>query len=343
MDEVIQVVEKYASIVEIQGNHLKVIFHEDPDNTIKAINKELISRNIVFKVTKDDDYYILTFARVSFKKNNIVIPIILLLLTIFTTLIAGALQQGFIPWENWSDLVKGIPFSFSVILVLGIHELAHFLASKKNGVAATLPYFIPFPNPLIGTMGAFIRVKTPISDRKSLVEIGSAGPIAGFIMAIPLTIIGLLNSSVGAIHEGMVSLGTPLIFEVLSRICLGKIPESYALILNPMAFAGWLGFFVTGLNLLPVGQLDGGHVLYGILGTRYHNILSKAILIILIPLGFLWNGWWVWAVLLLILGTKHPEPLYEENKLSTSTNILGIVSLLIFILTFVPSPIRIAP
>jgi len=110
-----------------------------------------------------------------------------------------------------------------------------------------------------------------------------------------------------------------------------------------MAFEGWLGFFVTGLNLLPVGQLDGGHVLYGILGTRYHNILSKAILIILIPLGFLWNGWWVWAVLLLILGTKHPEPLYEENKLSTSTNILGIVSLLIFILTFVPSPIRIAP
>lgn len=343
MDEVIQYLEKYASIVEIQDNIFTVIFHENPDDSIRKLKKDLSKKDIIFRVTREGDYYRLTFVEWKAPKNNILVPLLLLLGTIFTTLVAGALQQGYIPWKNWSYLAKGVPFSFSVILVLGTHELAHFLTSKKNGIAATLPYFIPFPNPLIGTMGAFIRVKAPLSDRKALLEIGSSGPIAGFIMSIPLSIIGLLHSKIGEIREGMISLGTPVIFQILSRLCLGKIPESSSLILHPMAFAGWLGFFVTSLNLIPIGQLDGGHILFGILGKKYHNIFSRILLLALVPLGFLWSGWWMWAILLLILGTRHPEPLYTEEKLSTSGYILAMLSMLIFGLTFTPTPIRVVP
>lgn len=343
MDEIIKEVEKLSSILEIKGNKLKVIFFEDPDRSIKNLREALNKMGIIFKAKREDDHFVLTFAELEESKNNYLVPIVLFILTIFSTLIAGALQQGYAPWQNWKYLAKGIPFSFSIILILGIHELAHFLTSKKNGVKATFPHFIPFPNPLIGTMGAFIRIKSPIIDRKALIEIGSSGPIAGFLAAIPITIIGLMKSTITTIAEGKIMLGEPLIFKLLARFVLGEIDKSTMVILHPMAFAGWIGFFVTSLNLLPIGQLDGGHILFGSLGKKGHTIISRVLLLALLPLGFLWSGWWLWAILLIILGSRHPEPLYWEDKLSRWSYAFSIFSLIIFILSFTPIPIKVVP
>jgi len=343
VDEVIREVEKFGSIVEVFENKIRVIFYENPDKAIQELRQKLSPRGIIFKVTKEKDYFVLTFAETGEEKNNVFIPILLLILTIFTTLIAGALQQGYVPWQNWSYLWKGAPFSFAVILILGGHELSHFIAAKKNGVKTTFPYFIPFPNPLIGTMGAFIRVKSPITDRKALIEMGASGPIASFLIAIPFSIYGLMNSKIVELHEGNISLGTPIIFQILSKLTLGNVPKDSMVLLHPVAFAGWLGFFVTALNLIPVGQLDGGHILFGIFGKKAHYLISRILILILLPLGFLWNGWWTWAILLLILGSRHPAPLYWEEKLPLSAKYLAIASLLIFILCFVPVPIKVVP
>jgi len=343
VDEIIKEIEKVGSVVEVLGNKARVIFYENPDKSIKELRDKLSRIGVIFKVNKENDYFLLTFAEIGVEKNNVIIPILLLILTIFTTLIAGALQQGYVPWQNWAHLWKGIPFSFAVILILGGHELSHFIAARRNGVKTTFPHFIPFPNPLIGTMGAFIRVKSPVTDRKALVEMGASGPIASFLLSIPFSVYGLYNSKVIHLHEGNISLGTPIIFQIISRLTLGNIPENAMVLLHPVAFAGWLGFFVTALNLLPVGQLDGGHILYGIFGEKIHFITSRILLLVLLPLGFLWSGWWTWAILLLVLGSRHPKPLYWEEKLPSSAIYLGVASFLIFILCFVPIPIRVVP
>ncbi|MGB9824450.1 MAG: site-2 protease family protein [Candidatus Hydrothermia bacterium] len=344
MDEgIIKEIEKFGSIIEIEGNKIKLIFHEDPDLSIQKIKQALKEQDLIIKISRDSDYYYIELFKFKVPPNNYVMPLILFLLTLFTTLVAGALQQGYVPWQNWRYLFKGLPFSISLLLILGLHELGHYIVSRKSGVASTLPHFIPAPNPLLGTLGAFIRIKSPITDRKALIRIGAAGPIMSFLTSIPVTIIGLSLSKVMEYKEGLIALGNPLIFQLLSYATVGKVPQNQALVLHPMAFAGWIGFFVTALNLLPVGQLDGGHILFGILGKKAHNIISRVITLILIPLGFLWSGWWVWGILLIILGTRHPEPLYSEEKLPLSCNVLSALSLIIFILCFTPTPIKVVP
>ncbi|MEO0286072.1 MAG: site-2 protease family protein [candidate division WOR-3 bacterium] len=342
-EEILREIEKFASIIEIDGNRIKLIFHDKPDTSIHELKKFLKNREFIIKVTRDADYYYLEIFKFKVSPNNYSLPLLLFILTLFTTLIAGALQQGYLPWKNWGYLLKGLPFSLSLLLILGLHELGHYIISKKSGVASTLPHFIPAPNPLLGTLGAFIRIKSPITDRKALIGIGVAGPILGFIISIPVTIIGLYMSKITEYKEGLITLGNPLIFSFLSRLTLGKIPEHNAVLLHPVAFAGWIGFFVTSLNLLPVGQLDGGHILFGVFGKRTHNLISRIVTLVLIPLGFFWTGWWMWGILLLILGTKHPDPLYSEERLPSFYYILSIMALVIFILCFTPVPIKVVP
>lgn len=342
-EDILREIEKFASIIEIEGNRIKLIFHDKPDASIYELKKFLKDRDAIIKVTRDANYYYLEIFKFRVPPNNYVLPLLLFILTFLTTLIAGALQQGYVPWENWQYLLKGLPFSLSLLLILGLHEFGHYIVSKKSGVASTLPYFIPAPNPLLGTLGAFIRIKSPITDRKALISIGAAGPMLGFIASIPVTIIGLRMSKIAEYKEGLITLGNPLIFNLLSRLVLGKISEHTAVLLHPVAFAGWIGFFVTSLNLLPVGQLDGGHVLFGVFGKRAHSLISRIITLALIPLGFLWAGWWMWGILLLILGTRHPDPLYSEQRLSSQYYILSITVLIIFIFSFTPVPIKVVP
>src|SRR5512135_2083483 len=242
--------------------------------------------------------------------------VLLFLLTFLSTLAVGALNVGADIIKEPFKIYKGLPFSATLLCILLAHEFSHYLASKKHGVQATLPYFLPAPT-LFGTLGAFIKMKSPINTRNSLMDIGASGPIAGFIVALIATIIGLFLSKIVPVAkvEGMITLGDSLLFKGLTRLIVGGVPEGHDVILHPVAFAGWIGFFVTALNLIPIGQLDGGHIMYALMGER-HAKLSKALVVVMVGLGVLvWEGWLVWGALLIILGFRHPPIIYSEIPL----------------------------
>jgi membrane-associated protease RseP (regulator of RpoE activity) len=296
------------------------------------------------------------------------IHVILFLITIVTTFISGFSQDG--------SISSGISFSAALIFILGTHEMGHFLYGRKYGVDITPPYFIPAPPPPfspIGTFGAFIKIKSPISTKRALFDIGIAGPIAGIIAAIPVIIVGIKLSSV--VESGSKSLdngyilGSPLIFSLIADSILGKIPDGYSLALHPVAFAGWIGLFVTALNLIPAGQLDGGHIMYSIFSKKWHQRTSVMIILVLLFFGlgtqpiiqhiqsYLegtslynykdvlnfegWAGWLLWAALLTFMGTRHPPTMYDEIQLDGKRKFLSVVALFIFIGCFTPMPIRI--
>jgi membrane-associated protease RseP (regulator of RpoE activity) len=264
--------------------------------------------------------------------------IILFLVTVFTTLVAGALQQGINPVENPWSIWKGIPFSFTLLLILGAHEFGHYFMSRRHNINVTLPYFIPAPS-FIGTFGAFIKIKSPIMDRRILLDVGAAGPIAGMIVAVPVLLVGLYLSEIRIETVGSgVNLGTSLLFSLLNWIVHGSLPDKANLILHPVAFSGWIGLLVTCLNLLPVGQLDGGHVAYAVLGPL-HKPVARGVIAILIVLGiFGWIGWLVWAALLVIMGIGHPPVVYDWIPLDERRRAIGWTALALFILTFTPVP-----
>lgn len=263
--------------------------------------------------------------------------------TVVTTLGAGSLMEGADPFHDPFALLEGTPFAASLLLILGAHELSHFVTSRRHGVHATWPLFIPAPS-LIGTFGAVIRIKSPIPDRRALLEIGAAGPIAGFIVALPLAVVGLSFSrlEMGALpaDAASLSLGNSLLFSLLTRLVLGPLPDDVQLYLHPMAFAAWIGFFVTALNLLPVGQLDGGHVLYALCSRRQKTV-SQAVVALLAPLGFWWWGWFLWVGMLMILGLRHPPVVAEEVVLAGRHRLLGVAAAVLLVLTFTPLPFRI--
>lgn len=282
----------------------------------------------------------------SFQPNNEVetrkrfpwVNLLLFVLTVFTTLLAGTLQQGLNVFQHPADLVRGIPFSFTLMAILLTHEMGHYLTSRYHGVGATLPYFIPAPS-IIGTFGAFIRMTSPIYNKRALLDIGASGPIAGFVVAVVAVAVGLRFSTVveTTTMEGM-KLGTPLIFSFISNIVIGPIPDHYDVLLHPIAFAGWIGMFVTALNLIPIGQLDGGHVVYAVFGRR-HRTISLIMIPTLILLGmFGWPGWYIWAVLPLIFGINHPPVMDSDSPLDRNRQIIGWISLALFALTFTPTP-----
>ena len=277
------------------------------------------------------------------------IPILLFLATVVTTLGAGSMMAGADPFADPAALLEGIPFSAALLAILLAHEFSHYLTSHRHGVKAGLPIFLPAPT-LAGTFGAVIRIESPIPDRRSLLEIGIAGPLAGFLVALPLAVAGLKLShvavpvsagaaaaSAGGAGDMGIGLGSSLLFTLLERLVLGPLPPSASLVLHPIAFAAWIGFFVTAINLLPVGQLDGGHVLYALAGHRQEGI-SRAVLLVLAPLGFLWWGWFLWGGMLLLLGPRHPPVLAEGSPLGARERVLGLIAALLLVLTLAPAP-----
>jgi membrane-associated protease RseP (regulator of RpoE activity) len=269
------------------------------------------------------------------------VPLILFFATVLTTLFAGALQQGINLLKEPFRLWEGYPFSISIMTILLGHEMGHYFASKAHKTKATLPYFIPAPS-IIGTFGAFIKMKSPIFTRKALVDIGATGPFVGFILSLIACLIGLKMSKVVPMTQGedFFMLGDSILFSLLVKFILGNIPPQYDVLLSPVAFAGWIGLFVTSMNLIPVGQLDGGHIAYALFG-RYHFYISRVFIFIIVLLGiFYWHGWLVWAALLLFLGLNHPPILVWENRLSLIRKIVGALSFVLFILTFVPAPFK---
>ena len=264
--------------------------------------------------------------------------ILLFLLTLFTTLIAGTLQEGVNPLEDPGKIYKGIPFSFALMAILLAHELGHYWIARRHGMNVTLPYFIPAPS-FIGTFGAFIKMRSPARDRNVLLDVGAAGPLVGVAFAIPFLILGLKLSEVRVIQGQMgTRLGSSLILHLTSWALFGSLPDGTDIIIHPVGFAGWIGLLVTSLNLLPVGQLDGGHIAYALLGEK-QNIVSKIVFGGLLVLGvFGWPGWLLWALLLFLMGFRHPPPLDSWVPLDRRRKIIGWLAVVVFALTFIPIP-----
>ena len=268
--------------------------------------------------------------------------LVLFVITFLTTLAAGALQKGINILQEPLRIGEGFPFAVTLMTILLIHELSHYLAAKKHHTIATLPYFIPAPT-FFGTFGAFIKMKSPIVTRRALIDIGASGPLAGFAVSVVACIAGLSMSTVVTLSasEGVLTLGDSLLFSFLSRVILGITPDNADILLHPVAFAGWIGLFVTSLNLIPVGQLDGGHIAFALFGDKQKNV-SIVLIVILAVMGiFFWEGWAFWAGLMLLLGIKHPPVLYWELPLDRRRKRIGLIALIIFIITFVPSPFKV--
>lgn len=269
--------------------------------------------------------------------------VLLFLATVATTVTAGAIQQGVNPLATPWLLYQGVPFSFTLLLILAAHEMGHYLVSRAHRLDVSLPYFLPAPPfPfIVGTFGAFIRIRSPMQDKRALLDVGCSGPLIGMLVAVPVLFIGLKLSTVKVMETGAASglvLGEPLLFKFLNWLVFGHLPDDHYVIMHPVAFAGWIGLLVTTLNLLPVGQLDGGHVAYALF-PAHHRRISLACLFGLALFGvFAWHGWLIWAMLLSLLGLRHPPPYQDWVPLDRRRKLLGALTVVIFILTFSPVP-----
>jgi len=236
-------------------------------------------------------------------------------------------------------------YSLALISILLAHEMGHFVMSRRHGVPASLPYFLPVPLPPFGTFGAIIKMKGRMSSRKALFDIGVAGPLMGLLVTIPTIIIGLLLSDqvLPEKVEGALHLGNSLLFVFLEKVVLGPLPEGHGLSLHPVAYAGWVGLFVTALNLLPAGQLDGGHIAYALFGRKSKIIFGLTIMLWMGISIFFYVGWALMIVLVFLFGFRHPPPLDDVTPLDLKRKILGVVVFFLFVLSFTPIPLTQAP
>ena len=292
--------------------------------------------------------------------SNWHINLILLIATIITTMFMGAMYEGgFVPADaeitsaaqlfqaiaqNWTDIFQGWPFCLSIMTILGVHELGHYFAARYHKVPVTLPYFIPMPLSIIGTMGAFIRLKAPVNNKRALLDVGAAGPLAGFIVAVPIFLYGLYTSELGALPDIPFQFEGNSLMYILAKFIVFQryLPaDGIDVYLNQVAWAAWIGMLITGLNLIPLGQLDGGHVAYSLFGEKARRLFWPVIvgLVLLVILGntFMWV---IWIGLLLALGRMYAEPLDSVTPLDTKRKVIAILTLVLFVLVFVPLPFR---
>lgn len=274
--------------------------------------------------------------------------------TVLTTLYVGAGMSGLRPPDDlWWPLLnfwQGWPFALSLLSILLAHELGHYFTGRHYRVPVSLPYFIPVPLPeflgnVLGTMGAVIRMKAPITNRRTMLDIGAAGPLVGLVVAVPVLLLGLSLSQVQPITTDQVYMleGNSLLYLLLKYAMFGHWLPGGGLdvFIHPVAFAGWAGLLVTSLNLIPAGQLDGGHVLYSLLGERAQR-LTWPIIAALVALGLLvWQGWLLWAGLVFLFGQGHPGPLDSITQLDARRKVVAVLVLAVFVLTFTPVPLTI--
>lgn len=272
------------------------------------------------------------------------VNLVLFIATVFSVLLAGVQQST---GNLLADLLSGWPFAVGLLGILLTHEFGHYFASKYHGGEASLPYFIPMPiiSPL-GTFGAVIVNHGRMRDRRALLDIGAAGPLAGFIVSFPVLLIGLALSTVQPL-AGQCTAEAPCLMEGNSLLYLGLkylvfgqvLPANgMDVMIHPVAFAGWAGLLVTALNLLPVGTLDGGHIAYALFGKKA-KMLFWPVVAALVALGFLWSGWWLWAGMVFFFGRMHAEPMDDTTPLDGKRKLIGVIALLVFILAFTPVPL----
>jgi len=335
---------------------------------------------LLFREEGADQFIIGMPGTIPKKRSNPWINLILFLLTVFSMLIAGTLYAyegsavddfGQLLTGVFDNLANGIPFTIGLLSILLAHEFGHYLAAKNNKTEVTLPYFLPFPGSLFGTLGAFIRLKEPPKNKRGLLQIGIAGPIAGFIVAIPVLILGLSLSEIGYLPPtpeaafGHVLEGNSIFYLATKYVVLGELlpsPIDYGgasplfywgryfflgspipyggrdVLLHPLAWAGWAGLLITALNLIPAGQLDGGHIVYTLIGDAAKK-LWPFIVITLLLMGLVWPGWYIWAMLIFFMGRSYAKPRDEITELDTRHKVLAISGLVLFILVFMPLPL----
>ncbi len=358
------------------------LYSEDSEIAYEQITRDLAPYGVtpLFRWDEERHAVLLVPARPVPKPSNPRVNLIMFLLTLLSVTLTGGLVAGTeitgggILDNVWRFLSNGWPFSLALLGILGAHEFGHYLVGRYHGVQLTLPYFIPFPLSLFGTMGAVINMKEMPKNRRHLLDIGLAGPLAGLVVAIPVILIGLSLSTLDPIPrqfpQGMVIQmeGNSLLYLALKYIMFGQLlpaPASYDgmspvlywlqyfftgrpaplggldVMLHPVALAGWGGMLVTALNLIPAGQLDGGHVMYTLFGRRRASRMVPYILGTLAVLGLFWFGWWLWMALIFFLGRTYAEPLDQITPLDGRRRALAIFALILFFLVFTPVPINI--
>jgi len=324
----------------------------DPDTAFKAM-RERFERTDVTPLLQEDDGGRPIVAlvpgalqRQPDQPQKVWLNVVLFLATIVTTTIAGAAHQGVSLWSNPEQFSIGLPYAGALLVILGAHELGHYFAARKHGMKVTLPYFIPVPFAL-GTFGAFIQLKSPSENRKSLFDVGVAGPLAGLVFAIPALMIGLQYSTIvssseaGTMVEAGTDVGSSLLLAILANLSVGEtLSAGHQFLLHPLAFAGWLGLLVTALNLLPIGQLDGGHIAHALFGRKSSNTIGMVALFSLFLLGlFVWSGLLTWAIIVFfIAGTKSAPPLNDVSRLDPTRVAIGALAFVLLFLILLPVP-----
>lgn len=369
---------QYPYVMRYEGR-LRV----DSERAYRELSKELKSQRLTLMFLEEGENQIIQIlpGLPKPRRSNPWINLIFFILTLFSVLMAGTLYtyEGAEPSGTadllrliWENLSSGIPFAVSLLAILLAHEFGHYLAARYHKTEVTLPYFLPFPLSPFGTLGAFIQLKEPPRNKRVLLDIGLAGPLAGLAVAIPVLLIGLSMSELNTFPafvragEGISLEGNSILYLLAKYIVHGQwlpAPLSYEgvqpllysirymftslptplggtdVFLHPVAWAGWAGLLVTALNLIPAGQLDGGHVLYSLFGKRA-SLLLPFILLGLAVLGFFWSGWWLWVFLILFMGRVHAQPLDQITQLDPWRTALAVFGLIVFILVFIPVPLR---
>lgn len=346
----LRVREMVGEIMQIRSAAITrrgIVFHGmfllPPEQSIAALRDRLAPEGFVPEISRRGGEYEVRVVRdAAPAPANPLVNILLFALTVCSTLIVGAAQAGVDIIAYPGRFAAGVPFAVSLLSILIVHEFGHYLMAAFHGVRATLPYFIPAPT-AIGTLGAVIRIRSFIPDRKALLDIGAAGPMCGFVVALVALGVGLTMSGVEdigpLIRSGRIEyFGDSLVVRFMTFLIKGRLAEGQDVILHPVAFAGWVGLLVTAFNLLPVGQLDGGHIAYALAG-RAHAVIARCTLVVLVALGFAWRPWWIWVFLIVVLGPGHAPPLDDVTPLDRGRKLIAFAAAAVFALCFVPVPI----
>jgi len=340
-----------GSMVKKDANVIAFEIHSIKEGNFEKVLKELETLGYWAALKRKNGKIVLyVFPAQHVKEENPFIGIVLFIATLISTFGAGyVLSMGYVKALDQYNLpgirnvyLNALAFSISIMTILGTHEMGHKIAATLHGVRSTFPYFIPFPS-FIGTMGAVIRVKSPIPTRNAAIDLGVSGPLAGFLVALPVSIIGLKLSITLPVSlvplEGGIIFGTNLFFIILEKYLL-HVGDGYVILFHPMAIAGWVGILVTFLNLIPAAQLDGGHIARAFLNEKAHAYLTFGLGLALFALSYLWIGWLIWGGIILLMGRMgNPGALDEVSPISTKRKMLAVIAFLIFVLSATPVPL----
>jgi membrane-associated protease RseP (regulator of RpoE activity) len=353
-----QISEKLHDLIDIiavYSSKNEILLKGSPKYDLRLIENECKSRlasyGSSFELISTDPYLLVRLRPAETAKGRFPwVNIILFLTTGATTILTGALWEG-VDWISdpllilknpFTIIYGGLPFSLSLLAILGFHEFGHYFAARYHGVNVTLPYFIPAPPAitLIGTFGAFIKSRSAFINRRQLLDVGAAGPLAGLVIAVIVLAIGINNSTIQPMSDEFsgIFFGESLLFKFLTYLIKGPVEGDYVLVISSVGFAGWVGILVTMFNLLPMGQLDGGHIAYALFG-KLQKTVALGVILILVALSFYWQGWLVWIFIGLLLKLKHPPTVMDEIPLGKGRQVIGLISILAFIICFIPSPI----